>query len=584
MKRSFIALLTFVSIAQISAQTSFYLLYNNACMEQLEYRYAYSGNSVVAFSAKTSPTEQYIFTAGTGSITANALPKGTVDCRGLKFNDDFVDAVNRLDRPMYIVQQTQTGYLLTPVVSATRVFSNGSVYYVRSLNYNFAFDTTALSPQTNLAIAGSNSYVYYRGVEIRGCRFQYAFHRDPVRAGMERSDFSFISGIGITSERTGLNSAQAEANQVWLWTINGRLVDDHLTLLCNGQKPPVSTALSGTGGGGGMVGPAQVENREEAVLNPGSVQPGLPVQPGNPGNYYCPQPPGVNYHIVQRGETLNSLSRMYNVPVKTLISLNKISAPDKIAVCQRVNLPKGKASVQVSKSGAPGVAQYSTGRNPQPQYAAPGPYMPAPTLPAGRPIHLVKSGETLSTIARLYGYTEERFRAMNGLPINGIIQITPGMQLVASDCDCEAQTQAAAPAATTPAPSTPPANQSPAVAEVAPRPIESSTPTTARPTPANTEVFSETPVTGANATNTPAVTRPENNSTVIAGSPVETIDATPPAKKTAPAFLEHYVQQGETIGSLAVKYRVNAQEIALANGKEVNETLIAGQRLLIPKE
>ncbi|MBL7776213.1 MAG: LysM peptidoglycan-binding domain-containing protein, partial [Saprospiraceae bacterium] len=48
-------------------------------------------------------------------------------------------------------------------------------------------------------------------------------------------------------------------------------------------------------------------------------------------------------------------------------------------------------------------------------------------------------------------------------------------------------------------------------------------------------------------------------------------------------FQEYIVREGDTINSVAIKFKVNAQELALVNNKEPNETLIAGQRLLIPR-
>jgi LysM repeat protein len=38
------------------------------------------------------------------------------------------------------------------------------------------------------------------------------------------------------------------------------------------------------------------------------------------------------------------------------------------------------------------------------------------------------------------------------------------------------------------------------------------------------------------------------------------------------------------MNSIAIKYNTSAQELALLNNKEVNEVLIAGQRILIPKQ
>ena len=42
------------------------------------------------------------------------------------------------------------------------------------------------------------------------------------------------------------------------------------------------------------------------------------------------------------------------------------------------------------------------------------------------------------------------------------------------------------------------------------------------------------------------------------------------------------MKEGETINSIAIKFKANAQELAIVNNKELAETLIAGQRILVP--
>lgn len=48
----------------------------------------------------------------------------------------------------------------------------------------------------------------------------------------------------------------------------------------------------------------------------------------------------VEYHIVQRGETLNSIARKYNIPVNELAQLNKISVHHKVRVGEKLLLKK----------------------------------------------------------------------------------------------------------------------------------------------------------------------------------------------------------------------------------------------------
>ena len=55
-------------------------------------------------------------------------------------------------------------------------------------------------------------------------------------------------------------------------------------------------------------------------------------------------------HVMQPKQTLSAVSRLYGVPVKTLISLNRIANPDKIKVGTELRLPAGVKSVSRSST------------------------------------------------------------------------------------------------------------------------------------------------------------------------------------------------------------------------------------------
>ncbi|TNE55871.1 MAG: hypothetical protein EP344_13080, partial [Bacteroidetes bacterium] len=62
MKRTIFALFSLCMATGMlhAQQTPLYLLYNSSCMDQLEYRYVYSGTTVVSYSVNPSTNEQYI--------------------------------------------------------------------------------------------------------------------------------------------------------------------------------------------------------------------------------------------------------------------------------------------------------------------------------------------------------------------------------------------------------------------------------------------------------------------------------------------------------------------------------------------
>lgn len=85
-------------------------------------------------------------------------------------------------------------------------------------------------------------------------------------------------------------------------------------------------------------------------------------------------------HVVQRGETLSSIARRYNVPISVLAAQNGIDNSDYIFVGQRVVVPGSEAAL-------------------------------APSLG----IHTVRIGESLPDIAALYGVPLEKILFFNGL-------------------------------------------------------------------------------------------------------------------------------------------------------------------------
>ena len=173
--RRFFSVLSFLSTLCIglSAQAPVYLFFDWNCVDYLEYRTA-SGNRVNGYNFRPNGDEQYLFMAGTDYITAASLPVGTVSCRDFVLGETIVDAVNRRSRQVYMVQPASNGYSLVPLVSATQVKRNGTIYKFYTTDCSFAMDTSNLRYHQNLTFAG-DTYVYFSGYRLRDCRRQYAF-------------------------------------------------------------------------------------------------------------------------------------------------------------------------------------------------------------------------------------------------------------------------------------------------------------------------------------------------------------------------------------------------------------------------
>lgn len=200
-------------------------------------------------------------------------------------------------------------------------------------------------------------------------------------------------------------------------------------------------------------------------------------------------PPGLTIHVVQRGENLFRIALQYNTTTQELAELNGILDVSNIQVGQRLLVP---------------------------------------ALPTAAPLpqtHEVQPGETLFTIAQLYGVSVDALLAQND--IANANQIYPGQLLTIAAAD------EAAPQAT-------PAAES-----------------TASPVPEETAAPEILP--------TPAGDRPgsENELPTISSN-------------------IHVVQAGETLFRIALRYDLSVNELASANGIADPTRIYVGQQLVIP--
>jgi len=108
-------------------------------------------------------------------------------------------------------------------------------------------------------------------------------------------------------------------------------------------------------------------------------------------------------HRVRRGETLGSIARHYRVSVNQLRAWNRIGPKGIIRAGQVLRLEGG-----VSGSRPRAAKSTTTNRNTGAMHSP----------PAGARVHVVRTGETLSSLARRYGVTVQVLRAANRLAPN----------------------------------------------------------------------------------------------------------------------------------------------------------------------
>ena len=101
----------------------------------------------------------------------------------------------------------------------------------------------------------------------------------------------------------------------------------------------------------------------------------------------APDAQGGAVHIVQHGETLSQIARVYGVSMTALAQANGIRNPNFIYVGQRLAIPGASGG----NAGSSGGAAASGG------------------------VHVVRPGENLSTIAARYGTTVAALAQANGI-------------------------------------------------------------------------------------------------------------------------------------------------------------------------
>ena len=150
----------------------------------------------------------------------------------------------------------------------------------------------------------------------------------------------------------------------------------------------------------------------------------------SPSNQAYPPANQYLFHTVQHGETMFQIARRYSMNIDQLYADNNLNSSSIIYAGQQIRV-RQQATTQTTATDltarsvaipTPQTAATPTGWNGNTAAAAQpavNTAMPTPTnAPAWRTTngwHTFAAGETVATVASRYGYTEARFRDMNGL-------------------------------------------------------------------------------------------------------------------------------------------------------------------------
>lgn len=177
---------------------------------------------------------------------------------------------------------------------------------------------------------------------------------------------------------------------------------------------------------------------------------GLPVPP--------PSKPTTGTHVVAPGESLSVIAQKYKITTAALQKANKITDANSLRVGQKLTIPGGAASspASVASKNSKGKAKAGAPTKPTPPVpptnvaAAPVPPTPPekpkpPTPPAPPPnnnrgvvAYRMEKGDTIDTVAQMFGTTGAEIRRLNRLNVNSPLRegdeiLVPGMGPVAGN-------------------------------------------------------------------------------------------------------------------------------------------------------
>lgn len=258
------------------------------------------------------------------------------------------------------------------------------------------------------------------------------------------------------------------------------------------------------------------------------------------GQLYAYQTPDVNYTI-QSGDSLSAIASRFNTSVSQLVQLNQLSDAHRIRVGQVLLLPHDTNMVTQTLAAAT---------------------EPAPVQAGGA--YTVRSGDTLSAIARRYRVSESDLSRLNG--ITDPRRLRAGQQLrLPADGDARVLAAAFTDAVDVPAP------------------LQASQPQTPEQSEQEADAGSAVAAAvdaGLEAARALATDEVEN---VSVSNELASRDlAADPSDYSVAADNSVEIQVSETLGHFAEWAGVRSQDIRSANNMRANQSLIVGQRIKVP--
>lgn len=416
MKKALFLMLLLSSVT-LSAD-NFFLVFDSNCMDRLEYSYdeTQPGNEFVMYSMVLGNGEKVLLEVGLESRapirTLNTDVLTNCEAAQQNFGSDLASRVNNKVDQLYIVTPVNMGqqYRVAVVNKASYFSYDGQSIIGSSPQYRFDYFLNS-NNRNDLSNGDSKGSVYFIETLPLGPCEVVALRQTYGRAN-NYLDIYVIPEIGVVEEKNSLANTSFRLSKV-----NNTPFEDYVYRVCG----TAATANNNTNDGG-------VSNYSDGGL--------FAKNPNLNQAQASPQATNTVVHQVKKKETLFGIAQDYSISVADLkvwnnLSTNIIYPGDNLIVSAPVAVNNNTVQEYGNGLTAKGIGNVQNYSSPDLFNTPVANGQPAWTQSSGR--HVVQSGETVLSIARVYGFTEERFRFFNSL--SPTTRVREGDVLVTTDCE-----------------------------------------------------------------------------------------------------------------------------------------------------
>lgn len=585
-----------------------FVLFDENCMDRLEYKQVSQPGSYIVYQVNVAPGERILLEVGQeGGEYRGNMPTPVIGCSTGIFDARMVENINSGMDEVFVINPLSNGrHTITQVSMAGEYQYNQRILAFDSPKYDFRFDLENGTVGENIAVPTTQREVFFEGRMEQECLGAYIFRQFAPRSAKPHMDMVFIPNIGIVEERSGFTLDEALSNAIKLETINGVPLETKIQMMCNQQGYATGNQVVLSPYGSDVTPGTVYEETPDMVIKSPTANSAAPATSASLSNRTSGTATATT-HKIAKGENLYRLSLKYGVTVGQLKAWNSLKSNTIYAGHQLIVSDPANAAVPTSASNPnleeSAMSAPNTGNNMPAPYGDNGQRLnvtPKGVSTNSQEYHTVRTGETVASIAMKYGYTEEKFREMNGLKPNDYPKI--GQRLITNDCDCPEVPVSNANAALTPrginpyAPNTTTTNSS-LYSDVTP----SSTPVNnySYPSPSsydqsaqnpNTRPFSSYSDTPVPATGSLTAPNNYNNNNTATPQSYDYTNFNNTSTRGVSSYgntsssgikRSHIVKDGEDLYSIARQYGTTVNILRQLNRLDANEVVIPNQKIYL---